>query len=259
MSKNYTIAESFEIPSKGKVYDVKFDPHITLRSMTIADEQRRLQPVKDGRNYKVLCDMLDDCIVSPKLPKGFSTYDMSIADYEFLLTKLRIITYGSDYRVSALCPHCGARIDHVNTNLDELKVDEMTEDKLKEFNELREFDLPVTKKHIKLKYVTPKLLDIVNVAVLEDKKRNPGLDTGLVQNIKAVIDTIDGEYVGDVALEQFCKNMPMKDANILVNRLSKLNTLIGIIPTLKVTCSNCKEEFDVSFRFNSEFFGPAVD
>lgn len=259
MSKNYTIAESFELPSKGKIYDVKFDTHITLRSMTIADEQRRLQPVKDGRNYKVLCDMLDDCVVSPKLPKGFSTYDMALTDYEFLLTKLRIITYGSDYKVSVTCPHCGARNNHINANLDELKIEEMTDEKLAQFNELREIDLPVTKKHIKLKFATPRLLDNVNVAVLDDKKRNPGIDTGLVQNIKAVIDTIDGEYIGDVALEQFCKTMPMKDANVLIDRLTKLNTLIGIIPSLAIKCENCKEEFDVSFRFNSEFFGPSID
>ena len=36
--KNYTIAECFELPSKGKVYGQQFDPTIKLKSMTIRDE-----------------------------------------------------------------------------------------------------------------------------------------------------------------------------------------------------------------------------
>ena len=32
-----TIAETFVLPSKGKLYGTEFDPHITLRSMTVAE------------------------------------------------------------------------------------------------------------------------------------------------------------------------------------------------------------------------------
>ena len=34
----YTIAEGYSLPSKGKIYDVKVDPQIELRSMTARDE-----------------------------------------------------------------------------------------------------------------------------------------------------------------------------------------------------------------------------
>lgn len=35
-----TIQEDFSLPSKGLMYTTKFDPHIKLRSMTVADEIR---------------------------------------------------------------------------------------------------------------------------------------------------------------------------------------------------------------------------
>lgn len=31
---DYTISETYTLPSKGLVYDTPFDPHIKLRSMT---------------------------------------------------------------------------------------------------------------------------------------------------------------------------------------------------------------------------------
>ena len=34
MNSNYTINESYILPSKGKIYEKEIDPNITLRSMT---------------------------------------------------------------------------------------------------------------------------------------------------------------------------------------------------------------------------------
>ena len=60
--KDYTISESFTLPSKGLIYDKKFDPIITLHSMQTRHEMMRLSPGEYP--YKSLCDIIDDCIVS---------------------------------------------------------------------------------------------------------------------------------------------------------------------------------------------------
>ena len=75
-----TIQEDFSLPSKGLMYTTKFDPHIKLRSMTVADEMKRLQATE--RPYKVMTEIIDDCLVD-KLP--ISSYDMCLGDYQFLL------------------------------------------------------------------------------------------------------------------------------------------------------------------------------
>ena len=51
--KDYTISESFTLPSKGLIYDKKFDPIITLHSMQTRHEMMRLSPGEYP--YKSLC------------------------------------------------------------------------------------------------------------------------------------------------------------------------------------------------------------
>ena len=58
----YTIQEEYVLPSKGKLYNVPFDPTIKLRSMTVADEMKRLQ-VSDNP-YKVMSEIIDDCLIT---------------------------------------------------------------------------------------------------------------------------------------------------------------------------------------------------
>ena len=38
----YTIAEGYELPSKGKIYSVPVNSHVELRSMSARDEMKRL-------------------------------------------------------------------------------------------------------------------------------------------------------------------------------------------------------------------------
>ena len=60
--KDYTISESFTLPSKGLIYDKKFDPIVTIHSMQTRHEMMRLSPGEYP--YKSLCDIIHDCIVS---------------------------------------------------------------------------------------------------------------------------------------------------------------------------------------------------
>ena len=78
-----TIVENYTLPSKGLIYKTPINPEITIRSMTLAEEMRRLQISEDL--YRPMSEVIDDCIES-KLP--MSSYDMCLGDYHFLLHKL---------------------------------------------------------------------------------------------------------------------------------------------------------------------------
>ena len=123
-----TIVEEYTLPSKGLIYSTQFDPEVKLRSMTVAEEMRRLSPGENS--YKTMCEILDDCLIT-KLP--ISTYDMCFGDYQFLIHKLRIATYGPEYKINIRCGSCGTVFDHI-LNLDEQRVfeyDQQTVDELK--------------------------------------------------------------------------------------------------------------------------------
>ena len=72
----------------------KVNPNIKIRSMTTEEEMKRLGYTEQP--YKMLSEIIDDCLVDKP---GISTYDMCLGDYEFLLHKLRVVTYGSDYKI----------------------------------------------------------------------------------------------------------------------------------------------------------------
>ena len=90
---DYTIAESYTLPSLGKVYDHEINPHIKLRSMTTTEEMKRLSP--SDRPYENLAEIIDDCLIEKP---DISAYDLCVGDFQFLLHKLRIVTYGPMYK-----------------------------------------------------------------------------------------------------------------------------------------------------------------
>ena len=115
---DYTIMEGYELPSKGKIYSKAVNPHVELRSMTARDEMKRLSP--SSTPLKTLADIIEGCCVEQP---GIHVYDMSLGDYEFLLHKLRIVTYGEDYKVGLRCPDCGEKIETI-AKLGQLDVKE---------------------------------------------------------------------------------------------------------------------------------------
>ena len=122
---DYTVAHDYTLPSEGKVYDKEVNPHVKLRSMTTAEEMKRLNHT--DRPYKSMSEIIDDCLVD-KI--GISSYDMCIADYQYLLHKLRIVTYGPNYKISSTCPYCGSQNVH-NIDLDSLSLVPFDEEEYK--------------------------------------------------------------------------------------------------------------------------------
>jgi len=247
---NYTIAETYELPSLGKIYDSEINPVVTIKSMTTEQEQKRLA-VTDYP-YRMLCEIIDDCIVGDI---GISSYDMCVGDYQFLLYKLRTVTYGSDYIMDVRCPYCGfTRKETVN--LDELPPIKYTE----EFNNYRRFTLPKTGVEIELNIQTPRMLDNVVNKAREFKAKFPGSsDPTLTYTIKYLIRTIDGKNPDPLKVEQWIKELPMADVNTIITYAEKMNNLIGIDTNLIIHCDVCGLYQDAQLSIGKEFFRPALN
>lgn len=248
--KDYTTAETFVLPSGGKIYPCEVNPNVTLRSMTTADEMRRLSNTEAP--YKLMCDMIDDCMTEDI---GISSYDMCLGDYQFLLHKLRIVTYGKDYKINTVCPYCGCSADNT-INLDDLKVLYYTD----EIKKYLEFDLPVSKKHITIRMQTPRLLDDINLKTKEARKKSSNIgDPAFLFTLESIIATVDGYSLDTIKLEEFIKNLPMADSNIIIQYAQKLNESIGLDTGFVVACDVCGFEYRSSFRFTPEFFRPTIN
>ena len=250
---SYTITEDVHLPSNGSVYKNKVvNPDFKLRSMTTQEEMVRLAPTQ--RPYKSICDIIDSCVVGNG--PGISSYDMCLGDYHYLLNKLRIVTYGTDYKMMASCPLCG-HLNKESLDLESLKMLEFDE----KLTENLELSLPMTKKIVKLKLQTPRSIDDIAIRKNEVLKDMPDADTDptILFTLLAIIDTIDGQVYDRVKLDSWVRNLPMRDVNKILNAVKKLNDKIGYDLSLKLKCKSCGLDYTSTFRINNEFFGPTED
>lgn len=245
-----TIYESFTLPSKGMIYDTEINPQITLRSMTTLEEMKRLSPTDTP--YKVMSDIIEDCM---KDKPAIKVYNMSLGDYQFLLHKLRIVTYGPDYKMLIKCKHCGEVNESIG-DLESLPVNEWS----KELIDKKTITLPKTQKEIELRFQTPRDLDQIAYRAKELKKRTKqNIDYSVMFTLMSLIAKVDGAVLGQVDLEEFVKRLPNRDANYLLNKASELNREVGLDNVITLKCSHCGAEMEAPFRITSEFFGPTTD
>lgn len=250
--QNYTIAEEYRLPSEGKIYGVPFDPKIKLRSMTVQEEMMRANQSKSMN--ATLCEIIDRCLIT-KLP--ISTYDLALPDYEYLLHKLRVVSYGPEYKMVVGCPHCRKEQSYV-ANLDTLKVKPFDE---KEYMNNLIFTLPVSKKEIKLRIPTARLEDEINDKVEQFNSEHPDYPYNITPLItmETMIETINGARMGYVELQQLIKHMQVADYNYIDQKLQKIKGCIGLDKKIDIKCKHCGGKFSTFFRWSIEFFRPEID
>lgn len=249
---DYTIANEYTLPSEGKVYGREINPQFKLRSMTTAEEMKRLN--HSDRPYRAMSEIIDDCLVEDI---GISAYDLCVADYQYMLHKLRIVTYGPNYKIDSTCPYCGIT-NKATLNLDELPVTAFDKET---FEKYTEFTLPSTNKQIKLKLQTPRILDDITFKTKEARRKNPKVngDPAFLFTLESLIDTINGEKPEEFRLTPFIQKLPMMDTNYILRAAQKLNTSFGLESTLLHTCNVCGLDYTSNFRTTAEFFGPSID
>lgn len=246
--KDYLIAEYVTLPSEGKIYfGQAVNPQVQLRSMTTKNEIQRLAP--SDLLYKNLCDVLDDCIVDDI---GISAYDLCLGDFQYLLYKLRAITYGENIQLEATCPSCLAKHTIEVSLNDFLPINEMDN-----FEELHEIELPKTHQRVTLNIQTPRTLDQITLNAARIKQRRPGApDPTLVTTIQACIDSIDGKKPDPLTFDSWVENLPMADTNKITLASQKLNDMVRVDTDIISICPTCKLEHTVRFKVTPEFFRP---
>lgn len=250
----YTVAEGFELPSGGQIYAKPVNPHVELRSMTAKDEMRRLNP--STTPLKNLADIIEDCMLEKP---AIHVYDMALGDYEYLLHKLRIVTYGPDYKMSVICqnPLCGAEVN-ATVNLEELTVKEFD---LTEYRNLCTFTLPVSGDVITIKGQTPHILDDISLKSKEMRRKagTSVLDFETIAKLQNAIVSVNDRTPNSFEIETYVTRLAAKDLLKIEQQLNKVNQYLGIDTEIFLSCPKCSEEIHTFFRFGPEFFRPTLD
>jgi hypothetical protein len=107
---------------------------VVLRKMTGRDEALLADPVNQRNGGKLVTALLHSCMRAAGEGEGLSRRDidaMYSVDRNYLLIKLRSLTFGPELAASYTCPACGDRFETVE-NLDELPTTMLPEGELPE-------------------------------------------------------------------------------------------------------------------------------
>lgn len=252
MLKDSSIKETVTLPSLGKLYGVEINPKITLRSMTTEEEMKRLSYSDD--EMKLMSDIIDACIIE-EMP--ISSYDMVLGDYEYLLHRLRVVTYGNEYKMQDTCPLCKERVI-ASCDLDSIEVHEFDED---EINKSLDIVLPISKKKITLAFQTPRSLDLIKEKAKDLRKKTKDQHTNyeFMYRVISYIAKVDGIEKSDSELESMVRKMQMKDIYYILDKGAELGRKVGIDNEVIAKCENCGYEFVTRFQYQSTFFRPYLD
>ena len=236
---NYT--EKHVLPSKG-LLNTGLGSEIVMRNMTTADEKMLL-----GSSSDSLDNILKACIVSPK---DLILDELVSPDKHFLIMKLRIISYGSEYFVNAKCQSCGATSEY-KINLDNLPIDTLPDDFIEVYDE---FELPVSKKIIALKIPRVKDLNDADTKAKRFHKKYPESkgDMTYIYRLMTNISSVDADELLPPELQKFIEELHTKDSSYLKNRMNKLK--LGYDTEIIEECPKCNSDVEFQLPITHEFF-----
>ena len=248
-----SITETYTLPTKGQLDGI--GPEVTLRMMTTHEEKIRTGS-KSSSYWRTISSIINNCIVEPK---GLDSYKLTVIDFIFLMYKLRIVSYGSDYRVNLpMCPFCNQKLTDVSVDLDKLPlvyIDEME----KPYSEPYEITLPKTKWTVGCRLLRICEFDEIEreASDLLEKFPNYEGDPMVPLRLSRQIVTINGQKLERTSIRTIVDNLPAADANKITRELEKID--MGLSLESEYTCPKCGKKIPIVLTFSEEFFRPTSD
>lgn len=246
--------ESVPLPSRGVIYSESGalfgKDTIDIKPMTAKEED-----ILTSRAYiksgTVLTKLLSSCIVD----KSIDPDELISGDRNALLVSLRITGYGSDYDVEVECPECSQRSKQT-FDLSQLEIKRLEVEPVSLGQNLFEVKLPVTKKSVKVKFLTGN--DERDMMVTSERRKKSGMkvESMITDRLSRSIVSVDG-ITDRNKLGFFVKNLPARDSLALRRFLDKHEP--GIIMKSWMSCPSCHEQSEVGLPMGASFFWPDTE
>lgn len=245
--------QEITLPSQGLLNPEIPEGKLVQRCMMVSD-----QKFLSGSNQSAgsaIHQILQRTITSPE---GFDVSKLTIADTLYLLFKLRILSYGNEYKFRTRCPECGNKID-IKVDLSELPVELLRED----YAESLVTTLPHRGDTVYTKILTNEDMDDIAKEMKRRKRRNEEDDSEYVLRIARSVEKVeltkpnkDGkkELTSAFEIERYINALTNLDASAILAARDSVS--YGITPTIEHICPECGEYIDVNIQFSGGFFRP---
>lgn len=243
--------ELVPLPSKGRIYPSD-SPLYGQEALEIRPMTAREEDILTSRAYikkgNVISKLIESCLVD----KSINPDELISGDRNALMVALRITGYGAEYKAEIDCPACGAKSEQ-SFNLSELRIKRLAVDPVAEGSNLFELELPISKKSVRVKFLTGE--DEQEMMTIADRKKKSGIVSSsavtdrLSRSIVSVAGISDKTKIG-----MFVRNMPARDSLALRKFLD--NQEPGIDMSVYMSCPSCNEESEVTMPLGASFFWP---
>tara|TARA_R110000765_G_scaffold26884_1_gene65628 strand:+ start:1545 stop:2477 length:933 start_codon:yes stop_codon:yes gene_type:complete len=218
---------TLNLPSRGKSYR-DHEGVVSIKAFTYREEKKLRSIKKVNQANNIIKSLFGDCV------KGLDYDSMTLEDKNFVLFKLREISYGDKYVITAVCPDCSAE-NNLNLLISEIPVEYAAED----FEEPLEITLPDSDQVVK--YVNPRAKD---EPYMEDM-------VTLTENLWRFALSV-GAHSDKNILRQFFEQTTVRDISFFRENLSKSH--YGFTKKVAFDCANCGETTETFVPFNESFF-----
>ena len=216
-----------DLPSRGKSYR-DHDGTVQIKAFTYKEEKKLRSIRKINQANNVIKSLFADCV------QGLDYDSMTLEDKNYVLFKLREISYGDKYIITADCTDCSAE-NRLNLLISEIPVEYAPDD----FEEPMEITLPDSDQVVK--YVKPRAKD---EPYMEDM-------VTLTENLWRFALSV-GIHADKKILRQFFEKTTVRDIAFFRENISK--THYGFTKKIAFDCASCGETIETFVPFNESFF-----
>jgi len=201
---------------------------VEVRPFTFEDEKilRSIKKASDGG--RIINTLISRCT------KDLDFNELSLVDKNFILFKLRELSYGSDYKIEAECGACGAS-NELTVELDKLPV---TYASLDSRNDTK---LILPDSEVEIDYIMP---------TANDEKFINNTDH-LMDNLWRFVRSIGG-HTERMIIQGFISKTTGKDVTVLRNAI--FNNDYGLQTKVNFLCNSCGSDSVIDLPINESFF-----
>jgi len=239
------------LPSAGKLYPPDHPFHnstgVQVRSMT-AREEDLLTSSALHKSGQVINKLVESCLVN----KSVKVDSLLTGDRDAILIALRVIGYGSEYKVKLECPECSENFSHT-FQLNNLKIRPLGADPVKPNTNRFAYKLPLSKVNVEFKLLT--CGEEREISATEDRKRKleSQAESKVTTRLFYCIQNINGEEDrGKIAT--ITSNLRAGDSRALRSHIARISPAIDM--TQNAECTHCGEVSEVDVPLAASFFWP---
>tara|TARA_Y100001958_G_C21094119_1_gene446292 strand:+ start:101 stop:868 length:768 start_codon:yes stop_codon:yes gene_type:complete len=246
--------EVIELPSKGKVYP-ESNPlskgRVEIKYMTAKEED-----ILASQNLIRKGVVLDKLFESVVVDKDIDINDIVVGDKNAILLATRILGYGSDYQVEVTDPFSGEQQKTV-IDLAKIQTKDVDENLLNRENRY-EFELPKTKKKVKLKLLTHKDEQDITAetqALQRLQKGKSDVSNEVTTRLKYMIQEVDGNSDRGFINSFVTNGLLALDTRALRNYVKSISPDMDMRYTFTSDLTGESEALDIPFGVG--FFYPS--